>query len=62
MNAVCKPKLYLNGIDLTNHLIFVNENQFVRLHFPDIFSDYLIIRDKDKSSLPNKLFVFIYLL
>ena len=55
-NAKYIPKQWPGGINLSRHVIYVNQDQYVRFDFPDIFSDYEIILEKDWWSLSNKLF------
>ena len=39
------------GINLSKNRIYVNNNQYIDLHFPDIFEKYKIILYKDKWSI-----------
>ena len=44
------------GINLSKNRIYVNNNQYIDLHFPDIFEEYKIIPYKDKWAISNTLF------
>ena len=47
-NAKYTPKQWLGGINLSKHMqIYVNQHEYVRFEFPDIFTDYKIIIAKD---------------
>ena len=51
------PKQYPGGIDLSTHMqIYVNDNEYVMLDFPDIFASYRVILGRDLWPMPNKLF------
>ena len=56
LKAGYSPKQWPGGIDLSRHVIYVNQHQYVTLDFPDIFSDYKIIVGRDYWPMPNKLF------